>query len=212
MTTNSNSFVATVTIAGLALICAAHAEDAYELMTGGMVGQSQSPPAMVLAYGQNPTAVFPPRVSVKPHSVETAGMNKYCVRTCDGRYFPISLDGKQSAAEGCKNLCPASETQIFSGSSIDAASSSDGRSYSTLPNAFRYRKELVAECTCNGKDTIGLASIKVEDDKTLRRGDMVATKDGLEVVTGVGTPQPSFAAASTSVRNRFQRPPVLASQ
>jgi hypothetical protein len=212
MTINFNSFVATVTIACLALICAAHAEDAYELMTGGMAGQSQSPPAMVLAYGQNPTAEFPPRVSVKPHTLETAGMSKYCVRTCDGRYFPISSDGKQSAAEGCKNLCPASETKIFSGSSIDVASSNDGKPYSALPNAFRYRKELVAGCTCNGKDTIGLASIKVDDDKTLRRGDMVATKDGLEVVTGVGDRKPSFAAASTSARNRFQHPPVVASQ
>jgi hypothetical protein len=139
-------------------------------------------------------------------------MNSYCVRTCDGRYFPASAGDNQSRAEGCKSLCPASETRLFSGSSIENASSKDGKSYSALPSAFRYRKELVAGCSCNGKDLIGLASIKAEDDKTLRRGDMVATNDGLEVVNSVPDGRPSFAAASTSVRKRFNRPPVLASQ
>jgi hypothetical protein len=69
--------------------------------------------------------------------------------------------------------------KIFTGNSIDGASSKDGKPYSSLPNAFRYRKELVAGCTCNGKDVIGLASVKIEDDKTLRRGDLFANKGGL---------------------------------
>jgi len=59
---------------------------------------------------------------------------------------------------------------------------------------------------------IGLASIKGEDDKTLRRADMVATENGLEVVNTVSDGRPGFAAASTSVRNRFDRRPVVASQ
>jgi hypothetical protein len=178
-------------------------------MTGGVVGQSYPPPSRVLAYGENPAIQFPPKNGVR---TETARMNSYCVRTCDGRYFPASAGDNQSRAEGCKSLCPASETKLFSGNSIENASTKDGKSYSALPNAFRYRKELVAGCTCNGKDMIGLASIKAEDDKTLRRGDVVATKDGLEVVNSVSDGRPSFAAASTSVRNRFDRPPVIVSQ
>jgi hypothetical protein len=96
---------------------------------------------------------------------------------------------------------------LFSGTSIDNASSKEGKSYSALPNAFRYRKELVAGCTCNGKDVIGLANIKAEDDKTLRRGDMVASKGGLEVVNYLSDGRPSFAAASKVVQSRFERPP-----
>ena len=53
--------------------------------------------------------------------------------------------------------------------------------YSELPNAFRYRNELVAGCTCNGKDQIGLAPVKIEDDPTLRKGDIVAGENGLLV-------------------------------
>jgi Protein of unknown function (DUF2865) len=134
------------------------------------------------------------------------------VRTCDGRYFPASSIDNQSRADGCKNLCPASESKVFYGNSIDGASSKERKLYSALPNAFQYRKKLVPGCTCNGQDVIGLASIKVEDDKTLRQDDMIASSDGLKVVHTVSNEQLSFAAASRSERSRFVRPPILASQ
>ena len=101
-------------------------------------------------------------------------------------------------AEGCKNLCPATETLVYYGSSIDSASSEKSKPYAELPNAFRYRKELVTGCTCNGKDSTGLASIKLEDDKTLRRGDLVATAEGLQTV-GIVDGKPRFAADRNNV-------------
>ena len=67
------------------------------------------------------------------------------------------------------------------GSNIDNAATESGKPYSELPNAFRYRNELVAGCTCNGKDQIGLAPVKIENDPTLRKGDIVAGADGLMV-------------------------------
>jgi hypothetical protein len=152
------------------------------------------------------------RTMARPRSTEATGLNSFCVRTCDGRYFPTSSQDKQSAAEGSKNLCPSSEAKIFTGNSIDEASSKDGKPYSALPNAFRYRKELVPGCTCNGKDVIGLASIKIEDDKTLRRGDLVANKGGFESVSRAGNGQASFSAASDTVRNQFAKLPVIASE
>src|ERR1041385_8526514 len=91
------------------------------------------------------------------------GSQAYCVRTCDGRYFPISTGGSQSNAASCNSFCPASETKVVYGSTIDHAATENGKSYSQLPNAFRYRNELVAGCTCNGKDSFGLAQIKIED-------------------------------------------------
>jgi hypothetical protein len=135
----------------------------------------------------------------------------YCVRTCDGRYFPAPSTGDaQRKAQSCKNLCPAGETKVFSGSSIDNTSSKDGRSYSALPNAFRYRKEIVAGCTCNGKDPVGLASIKPDEDKTLRRGDLIARKTGLEVVKRVEDGNVSFAKASSEMQSKYERLPVVA--
>ena len=96
--------------------------------------------------------------------------------------------------------------------SIDNASASDGKPYSALQNAFRYRKELVVGCTCNGKDVIGLASIKPENDKTLRQGDLVASAHGFKVVSSSSESTPKFAAASNADINQFALPPVLASR
>lgn len=204
--------VAALAVACLAWAFTANAEDAYEIMTGRVAVQSQTTSSTVLAYGENTTLQFPPRMTVRPRSTEGTGLNSFCVRACDGRYFPTSSQDKQSAAEGCKNLCPSSETKLFTGNSIDEASSKDGKPYSALPNAFRYRKELVPGCTCNGKDVIGLASIKIEDDKTLRRGDLVANKGGFEVVNRAGNGQASFSAASDTVRKQFAKLPVIASE
>ena len=67
------------------------------------------------------------------------------------------------------------------GGDIDRAATETGKPYSELPNAFRYRNEMVAGCTCNGKDQFGLAKVDIENDPTLRKGDMVAGSDGLKV-------------------------------
>ena len=109
------------------------------------------------------------------------GGQAFCVRTCDGRHFPLTASDNQSRAQSCSSLCPASETKVVYGSSIDDAATDNGKPYSELPNAFRYRNELVSGCTCNGKDQLGLAQVKIEDDPTLRKGDIVAGENGLLV-------------------------------
>ena len=72
---------------------------------------------------------------------------------------------------------------------------------------------MVAGCTCNGKDQLGLAPVKIEDDPTLRKGDIVAGEDGL-MVAGRGADKRgaslNFSPASDRVRARFERVPVVA--
>ncbi len=156
-----------------------------------------------------------PRNDARPRTVYSGGGQAYCVRTCDGRYFPISASDGQSRAASCNSFCPASDTKIVYGSSIDNAATDSGKSYSELPNAFRYRNELVAGCTCNGKDQVGLAPVKIENDPTLRKGDIVAGDNGL-VVAGRGADKRgaslNFSPASEAVRLRYQRVPVVASE
>lgn len=165
-------------------------------------------------FGQGQIEVRRPRVAHS--SGGGSGGQAYCVRTCDGRYFPISSSGDQSKAETCKSFCPASETQVVYGSSIDNASTSKGKSYSSLPNAFKYRTELVAGCTCNGKDQMGLAPVKLEDDPTLRKGDIVAGADGLMVSRQSGAEKDrrgaslQFSPASASIRAKYATVPVVA--
>jgi hypothetical protein len=152
-----------------------------------------------------------PRVSV---SVDT-GSQAYCVRSCDGRYFPISTGDNQSTAASCNSFCPASETKVVYGSSIDQAATESGKPYSQLPNAFRYRTELVAGCTCNGKDSFGLAQIRIEDDPTLRKGDIVAGANGLVVAsrsTEKRGASVNFSPVSASLRAKYQRVPVVAAE
>ena len=134
------------------------------------------------------------------------------MRTCDGRYFPLAATGNQSKAESCNSFCPASATEVVYGGNIDNAATEDGKPYSELPNAFRYRDEIVSGCTCNGKDPVGLAAVKIEDDPTLRKGDIVAGKDGLMSVGRADRRGASlnFTPAPDRIRAKYQRAPVLA--
>lgn len=103
----------------------------------------------------------------------------YCVRTCDGHFFPLPRHANVTPAQACQAFCPASQTKVFSGSGITHSVAYDGSRYADLPNAFVYRDKLVEGCTCNGKDQFGVARIEPNDDWTLRPGDIVATEDGL---------------------------------
>jgi len=142
------------------------------------------------------------------------GEQAWCVRTCDGRYFPLASGGEQSGAVMCNNFCPASKTEVVYGSNIDDAATDKGKSYSELPNAFRYRTELVDGCTCNGKDHFGLARVSIENDPTLRKGDVVASGDGLMVANRSAGKRAelNFSPAPESLRAKFSRAPVVASE
>jgi hypothetical protein len=162
--------IAAVAFAGaLALAPSAHAEDFFSTLFGAISRGFQPPSANQPSFGGDPSQIEPPRPRV--------GGPAWCVRTCDGRYFPIP-PSEQSRSVACNNFCPTAETKVVYGSSIDAAATEDGKMYSQLPNAFRYRTELVAGCTCNGRDKVGLAQIPIEDDPTLRKGDLVAGPSG----------------------------------
>jgi hypothetical protein len=100
---------------------------------------------------------------------------------------------------------------VVYGSTIDHAVTEGGKLYSELPNAFRYRSELVAGCSCNGKEQVGLAPVKIENDPTLRNGDLVAGADGLMVAGRVADKRGAslnFSPAPGALRSRM---PVMAS-
>ena len=65
----------------------------------------------------------------------------YCVRLCDGRYFPLQRHSGVSSAQTCSSFCPASATRIYNGNAIDHAVAPDGKRYSELATAFAYRKK-----------------------------------------------------------------------
>ncbi|MBH5399351.1 DUF2865 domain-containing protein [Bradyrhizobium sp. CNPSo 4010] len=196
--------------AGLASAPSAHAEDFFSALFGGF--RMRPPPEIRMPFPNDDG----PRYDVPRQRASYGGGTAYCVRGCDGRYFPAQGSDAESKAQSCKSFCPASETSLVYGSNIDDAATENGKSYSDLPNAFRYRNEIVAGCTCNGKDAVGLASVKVEDDPTLRKGDIVAGANGLVVASrnandrrGVAM---NFSPLPESVRARFRQVPVVAKE
>jgi hypothetical protein len=193
-----------------ALAPAARAEDFLSALFGAFGARPQAA-AAPLSFA-NEGDIRAGQSGLRSRSGSSGGSQAYCVRTCDGRYFPISGASGQSRAASCNDFCPASETKVVYGSTIDHATTESGKPYSELPNAFRYRNELVAGCTCNGKDQIGLAPVKIENDATLRRGDLVAGADGLMVAGHVADKRGAslnFSPASEALRSRV---PVMASE
>jgi hypothetical protein len=189
----------------LALTPSAQAEDFFSALFGGF--GRRAPPQIQMPFANDDA----PR-----QRAAYGGGTAYCVRGCDGRYFPAQGNDAESKAQSCKSFCPTSETSLVYGGNIDDATTDKGKSYSELPNAFRFRNEIVAGCTCNGKDPVGLAQVKAEEDPTLRKGDIVASADGLVVASrnandrrGVAM---NFSPLPESVRARFRQVPVVAKE
>jgi len=192
-----------------ALAPVAQAQDFFSQLFGGF-GRARQP-YIRMPFPNDEGSIPPPRGEMR--SRYAGGSQAYCVRTCDGRYFPLTASDNASRVASCNSFCPASETKVFYGSSIDDAATDNGKAYSSLPNAFRYRNELVSDCTCNGKDQIGLAPVKIEDDPTLRKGDIVAGENGLLVAGRSGDKRGAelnFSPASKQVRAKYGRVPVVA--
>ena len=110
----------------------------------------------------------------------------HCVRTCDGKFFPVSRGGRKdiSLDKLCSAMCPAAQTKIFSGRGIDHATANDGQRYSAIPNAFAYRTKIVDNCSCNGRDPFGVVNVPLEEDLTLEGGDLVVRETGFNIYRG----------------------------
>jgi hypothetical protein len=199
---------ATALLCASALAPVAQAQDFFSALFGGM-GRARGP-YISLPFANSDGSMPVQRGEARRYG--GGGGQAFCVRTCDGRYFPVTASDNASRAASCDSFCPASETMVVYGSSIDNAAAENGKPYSELPNAFRHRNELVAGCTCNGKDQIGLAPVKIEDDPTLRKGDIVAGEGGLFVANRTDKRGASlnFSPASDKVRAKYERVPVVA--
>jgi len=175
---------------------AASAEGLFDLFFGGFQKQQQrqAPQANFFAdpFGVN-------QQPAPPRAVAAGSGPAFCVRSCDGRYFPLTTRGGASPAQMCQAFCPASPTKVFFGSNIDGASSANGERYADSDNAFAFRKAMRADCTCNGRDPAGLAPVDLTLDTSLRPGDVIATTNGLVAYSGVKVGDDSQTAEFTPV-------------
>lgn len=161
--------------------------------------------------------VAPPMITVTPGTEtrrSTGGGVVFCVRTCDGRYFPMSGVSAGQEEGRCAALCPAANTAVFRGGSIEHATDRAGAAYADMPNAFVYRTKLTDACTCTGNGPLGLAAVPIEEDTSLQKGDIVMQADGPRIFAGAKGGVPYSPAAfvtperypriSSDLRRRIQ--------
>ena len=207
--TQRRAMLAAVMVAVPMLVAPApvSAEGLFDFLFGGMQRpQPQQPNSYSDPFTgqQNPQYVPPTRAA-------GGSGPAFCVRSCDGKYFPL-MRGAVSPAQMCQAFCPATATKVYFGSSIDGAYSQTGERYADSENAFAYRKALRADCTCNGREPVGLAPVDLALDSSLKAGDVIATTDGLVAYTGIRvgndqaadfTPVASYPGLTAQVRARL---------
>jgi hypothetical protein len=149
------------------------------------LGQNDCGPQYRRYANQGPGNFFENLFGITPSGPDVPLSGTYrtlCVRTCDGYYFPVSystVPSKFSDDEKlCQRLCPATEAVLYShrnpGEDITrAVSSSTGRFYTELPNAFAYRKAFSNACSCRMPGQSWADALRQLDDQTVERGDIV---------------------------------------
>jgi hypothetical protein len=98
-----------------------------------------------------------PRPAPPPKAAPPASYRTLCVRLCDGYYWPISYSISRSRAkrdaERCEQSCPG-RARLFlhrnPGEDVEDMVDLQGRPYRDHPQAFLYRAEYIADCTCRG--------------------------------------------------------------
>jgi hypothetical protein len=162
----------------------------FSLFGGG--GSRRDLPEITVRPNGPPANATPRRVEGRtPTGENVSGPRAYCVRTCDGFFFPagpaLSGDGRRAQQMTCNSLCPGAEVALYtiaSQGSIEDAVGPRGQTYSALRTAFRFRQSVDRTCSCQSVATNGLARLPITHDFTLRAGDVVVTDQGVRVFRG----------------------------
>jgi len=128
-----------------------------------------------------------------------------CVRLCDGYYFPISSatggGGLSRDADICSASC-GSEARLFyysnTGGDVDSMVDLMGLAYSSLPNAFLYRKTLVPECRCR--------PLPWSESELQRHRDYASGKAVATAPSQTPRPSPERGDASRNAARPIDRP------
>ncbi|VVB44899.1 hypothetical protein RHCH11_RHCH11_01457 [Beijerinckiaceae bacterium RH CH11] len=112
------------------------------------------------------------------------GGQAVCVRTCDGGFFPLGVSSHRDGddlKQMCSALCPGTETAVYTRSpnaEINSAASLDGKSYMDMPNALKFQKTVVPDCSCKPKDKTWAEALANAEEVigNTRKGDIVVTQ------------------------------------
>lgn len=151
----------TCSVLGVQIACEASSSAALaQGFFSNLFGPPPSPPPQYLPPPRiqvAPVALPKPQIST-PREPKTApqssGYKTMCVRLCDGFYWPISSSTSRGRfghdADICSSSCESESKLFYLPANGDPAEMVDlqGRSYSKLPTAFKYRKAMDDSCRC----------------------------------------------------------------
>jgi hypothetical protein len=130
----------------------------------------------------------------------------FCVRTCDGYFFPLIKATRATRQQSCELACPSAQMEVFDGASIDSARNRKGQRYSALPRAFAFRDKATGACQCNDpKSSQSYFERTARDDPTLQTGDILVETGGAFVYRGSAlVPLGSASFLSPNLRSRLR--------
>lgn len=109
----------------------------------------------------------------------------FCVRACDGYYFPLIKSARATRQQSCEMACPSAQMEIFDGATIETARNRKGQRYSALPRAFAFRDRSNGACACNDPRTSqAFFQQSARSDPTLQSGDVIVETEGAFVYRG----------------------------
>lgn len=104
-----------------------------------------------------------------------------CVRMCDGFFYPVSYSTTPANfardAQMCQQTCPGTQVDLYTypnpGGDLKQAANMNAQSYGDLPNAYRFQKEFVKDCSCKPAGQTWAQAQAGTEDPTVRQGDIV---------------------------------------
>ncbi len=156
------------------------------------------------------------RYSFVAHTKPNMSYRTFCVRECDGFYYPLSQSSTPSSfiadEAKCWSSCSSPAKLFYSPASSDDAGemvSLTGEHYGDLANAFRFRSEYISGCACRPKPWTAEAKVMFD------RRAVMATRTANERVVAAGAaevaklltapPEPKVAVHVTSGRSRYSQ-------
>ncbi len=116
---------------------------------------------------------------------EASSGHGFCVRTCDGYYFPLITSGRATKQQSCEYACPSAPMAVYEGSTIETAQNLGGEKYTSLSAAFSFRDKTTQNCSCNPPEHAQSFSMRLlGEDLSLRTGDIVFGDHGAFVYQG----------------------------
>ncbi len=186
-----------IAVAASALAVEARAQNIFDFLFGGFQ-QRQAPP--------QPQPGAPSRRRFPETGY--GGGQAFCVRLCDGRYFPLQPHPTASPSQLCSAFCPASQTRVFRGGDIQNAVGPDGGRYARNQERLSVPQDLGCGLYLQRQGCVGgLVTLDASNDPTLRPGDTVATPEGQATVKVAPPGGAPAAGGAPSVTARQPAPP-----